>query len=63
MGNGRRLWKWGSVVELFEFWDYKVTRHENGAGGLFAGYVDMLLKLKQEASVYPTFVQSEEAMD
>jgi hypothetical protein len=40
-----------------EFWKNKVTRLEKG--GLFAGYVDMFPKLKQEASGYPSWVQSE----
>jgi hypothetical protein len=43
-----------SVVEVFELCEY-----ENGQGGLFGGYVDMFLKLKQEASGYPSWVQSE----
>jgi hypothetical protein len=52
-----------SVVEVLEFWEYEVTRLENGQGGLFAGYVDMFLKLKQEASGYPSWVQSEDQKD
>jgi hypothetical protein len=48
-----------SVEDVLEFWEYKVTRLENGEGGLFAGYVDMFLKLKQEASGYPNWVKSE----
>jgi hypothetical protein len=39
-----------SVVEVLEFWEYEVTRLENGQGGLIAGYMNMFLKLKQEAS-------------
>jgi hypothetical protein len=46
------------AVEVLEFWEYEITRLENGQG-LFAGYVDMFLKLKQEASGYPSWVQSE----
>jgi hypothetical protein len=52
-----------SVVEVLEFWEYKITRLENGQGGLFAGYVNMFLKLKQKASGYQSWVQSEAQKD
>jgi hypothetical protein len=52
-----------SVKEVYEFWEYKVTRLNNGEGGLFAGYVDMFLKLKQEASGYPSWVKCEDDED
>ena len=50
---------------IFEFWEYSVTCFDRGtySGGLFAKYVDMFLKLKQESSGYPSCVQSEEDKD
>ena len=49
------------VKEVFEFWEYKETCFDKGSnsGGLFAEYVGMFLKLKQESSGYPSWVQSE----
>jgi len=47
-----------SFVDMFEFWEYSVTcfDKETNSGGLFAGYVDMFLKLKQEyLATYPGF--------
>jgi hypothetical protein len=46
---------------VFEFWEYNVTCFDKGSntGVLFAEYVDMFLKLKQESSGYPSCVQSE----
>jgi len=43
----------------------KVTRFDKGtnSGGRFAEYVNMFLKLKQESSGYPSWVQSEENKD
>ena len=50
------------LVDVFEFWKYSVTCFDKGtsSGGLFADYVDMFLKLKQESSGYPSWVQSED---
>jgi len=54
-----------SVVDMFELWEYKVTcfDKDSNAGGLFAEYVNMFLKLKQESSGYPSWVQIEEDKD
>ena len=40
-------------VDMFELWEYKVTCFEKdtSSGGLFAEYVNMFLKLKQESCV------------
>jgi hypothetical protein len=35
-----------SLVDVFEFWEYSVTRFEKGEGGLFADYINMFRKLK-----------------
>ena len=53
------------VKDVYEFWEYKVTcfDKDTNSGGLFAEYVDMFLKLKQESSGYPSWVQSEEDKD
>jgi hypothetical protein len=53
------------LVETFEFWDYNVTRYDKAtnSGGLFAQYVNMVLKLKQESSGYPSWVRTEEDQD
>ena len=52
-------------VDAFRFWEYSVTCYDKSThtGGLFAEYVDMFLKLKQESSGYPSWVQSEEDKD
>jgi hypothetical protein len=54
-----------ALVEVFEVWEYKVTclDKDTGSGGLFAGYVDMFLKLKQESSGYPAWVPTEDDKD
>ena len=43
-----------SVIDVFEFWDYEVTcfHKDTNTGGLYAEYVNMFLKLKQESSGY-----------
>jgi len=54
-----------SVMDVFEFWEYDVTcfDKDTNTGGLFAEYVNMFLKLKQESSGYPSWVQSEDEKD
>jgi len=50
------------LVDVFEIWEYEVTCFDEGtsSGRLFAQYVNMFLKLKQESSGYPSWVQCEE---
>jgi hypothetical protein len=58
----RKAVEFGYVVkDVFEFWENNVTCFDKGSnsGGVFAEYVDMFLKLKQESSGYPSWVQSE----
>jgi len=52
-------------VDVFEFWKYEVTCFDKytNSGDLFADYVNMFLKLKQETSGYASWVQSEEQKD
>jgi hypothetical protein len=51
--------------DVYEFCEYEVTCFDKDAnsGGLFADYVNMYLKLKQESSGYPSWVQSEVQKD
>ena len=53
------------LAEVFEFWDYCITcfDKDNNSRGLFAEYVDMTLKLKEESSSFPSLVQSEDDKD
>jgi hypothetical protein len=41
-----------TVVEIFEIYEYEVTRYDPQTvqGGLFVAYIDTFLKLKAEAS-------------
>jgi hypothetical protein len=49
------------IVEIYEFYEYKVEQYnkEEKTGGLFVDYINTFLKLKAEASGYPTWVKSE----
>jgi hypothetical protein len=53
------------LVKTFEFWEYNVMRYDKttNSGGLFAQYVNMFLKLKQQSSGYPSWVRTEEDQD
>ena len=53
------------LVEVFEFWEYSVTcfDKDTNSGDLFAEYVDMFLKLKQESSGFPFWVEREDDKD
>jgi len=53
------------LVDVFEFWEYEVTclDKDTNSGGIFTEYVNMILKLKQESSVYAFRVQSVEHKD
>jgi len=53
------------LVEVFEFLEYSITcfDKETNSGGLFAEYVNMFLKLKQESSGFPSWVQIEDDND
>jgi hypothetical protein len=54
-----------SLVDVLEFWEYCITCFDKctNSGDIFAEYVDMFLKLKQESSGYTSWVQSEEDKD
>jgi hypothetical protein len=53
------------VVEVYEVYEYKVTQYEPaiGHGGLFVEYINTFLKLKVEATVYPSWVRTCEDED
>jgi len=45
------------LEDVYEFWEYEVTGFDkDNSGGIFAEYVNMFLKLKQESSGYPSWV-------
>ena len=50
------------VLEIFEVYEYKVTQYDPHTceGGLFVDYINTFLKLKAEASGYPSWVRSPE---
>jgi hypothetical protein len=51
------------LLEWYEMWHYVQTIQYNPMtteGGLFAKYIDLFLKLKQQASVWPSWVKTDE---
>jgi hypothetical protein len=48
------------VKEIHEIYEYRVTRYnrETCDGGLFVEYINTFLKLKAEASGYPSWVRT-----
>ena len=48
------------IVEIHELYEYAVTQYDkaSGEGGLFVEYNNTILKLKVEASGYPSWVQT-----
>ena len=50
------------IKEIYEVWSYNSTKYnkETKSGGLFANYIDLFLKIKQEASGFPQNVKSDE---
>ena len=53
------------IIEILIIWQYEMCQYNNDTktGGLFAGYIDKFLKLKQQASGYPQGCVTEEAKD
>ena len=47
---------------MYEVYEYKVTQYDpaTGQGGLLVEYIDTFLKLKAEASGYPSWVRTPE---
>jgi hypothetical protein len=50
------------VLEVLEMYQYEVTQYDRQTGerGLFVEYINTFLKLKAEASGYPSWVRSTE---
>jgi len=50
------------ILEILEVYEYQVTCYDpaTGNGGHFADYIDTFLKLKQEASGYPSWFRIED---
>jgi hypothetical protein len=46
------------ILDMYELWEYNVATYENG--GLFTDFINKFLKMKQEASGYPSWCKSEE---
>ena len=48
-------------MNVFKFWEYEIALFDWGTnqGGLFADYVNIFLKSKQESSGYPSWDQSD----
>jgi len=53
------------ILEIHEVYEYQVTQYkrETGEGGLFVDYINTFLKIKAEASGYPSWVRSPEDED
>ena len=53
------------VIDVFEVYQYDITMYNpaTGEGGLFVEYVNTFLKLKAEASGYPSWVRSPDDED
>ena len=49
------------ILEVLEVYEYEVTQYhpETGNGGHFVDYINIFLKLKAEASGYPSRVRTE----
>ena len=48
------------MLEIFEVYEYDVTQYDpqTGQGGLFVEYINTFLKLRTEASGYPSWVEA-----
>jgi hypothetical protein len=54
------------IMEWYEIWHFEETTQYNPQtreGGLFAQYIDLFLRLKQQASGWPSWVTTEEDKD
>ena len=49
------------VTEIYVIWQYKISQYDasTGKGGLFAEYVNAFLQIKQQASGWPEWCESE----
>lgn len=53
------------VVEIYEAWEYNMTKYDKATneGGIFADYINTFLKIKTEASGYPSWCKTVEDED
>ena len=54
------------IDKIFEIWQWNTIEQyniESKTGGLFTNYVNCMLKIKQEASGYPAWVQTDDDKD
>lgn len=53
------------ISEIYVIWQYKTTTYDKttNSGGLFSGYVNAFLKLKQQASGWPAWCTDDESKD
>jgi len=54
------LTKGYKMMDIHEIYEYAVTQYDtaSGEGGLFVEYINTFLKLKAEASGFPSWVRS-----
>lgn len=50
-----------TILERYELWEYKMVTFEEG--GLFTEFINKFLKIKQEATGYPSWVKTEADKD
>lgn len=50
-----------SIIHIYELWEFEMATYEKG--GFFTEYINMFLKIKQEASGYPSWVKTEADKD
>lgn len=50
-----------TIIEMYEIWEYEVATYEKS--GLFTDFINKFLKIKQEASGFPSWVRTEEDKD
>jgi hypothetical protein len=57
--------KFYKILEIHEIYEYRVTQYDpkTGQGGLFVEYINTFLKLKAEASGYPSWVRTPDEED
>lgn len=48
-----------TIVKIHEIWSYETTQYNGREEGLFVDYINKFLKLKQEASGWPSWVKTE----
>lgn len=50
------------IIEIYEAWEYQMTKYDKvtNEGGIFAEYINTFLKIKTEASGYPSWCKSTE---